>query len=270
MAGGLQRALPAAQPSNPNAARTAPSYYLPSVQGGPSGVRNPQYEQQKADYDAQQRAAQTYDTERQNLFTNAASGSPVSQSFTDPRTGMTYEYGGAGSRLNSRAGGGGDLNLEQAKIQAEMMLPPAPAPAVLPPRVAAPVRADNSTAESATFARAKDRIGMTGQGAMKSLASQMSRRGLAGSGIEGAQIGELLGGVRGQLGDVVRDQTIEGLKRDYAVEDRNYAGDLNQRGQDIGYGTTTRGQDIGAAQSRASLMPTLLQLLMRSGTGAAY
>lgn len=188
------------------------------------------------------------------------------------------QQGGATSRLSARASGGAgeipvqtpSMSIAAARSEAEQMLPTPPRAAVLPPRIVAPVRADNSAAEAASFARAKDRIGMTGQGAMKSLQSLMSRRGLAGSGIEGREMGDLVSGVRGQLGDVVRDQTIEGLRRDNAVEDRNYAGELGQRATDVGFETNTRGQDIQAAQGRASLMPSLLSLILRSGTGTAY
>jgi hypothetical protein len=202
-------------------------------------------------------------------------------SYTDPFTGVTYNYQGSGGG----AGGGGSrsagataadnatdasapVNWEEAFRRINPAIAPGPPPREeAPARITGPSQADRRAAESAAFARAKDRIGQTGAGAMTALTRAMSRRGLGGSGIEGGQIGNLVSGLRGQLGDVVRSQTLEGLARDQAVEDRNYAGDISQRGADMGFATGQRGQDIQAAGQRASSIPALMSLFRQYQQG---
>lgn len=220
-----------------------------------------------------------YDAEQAALNASNA-GIAANTSFRGP-SGINYQYStdgstGAARRSSGGGGGGGDdgggagFNFDEAMAKINPLLPPVPDKIEAPPRIVGPTRADSSAAEAAAFGRAKDRIGKIGGGAMQSLTRMMGRRGLGGSGIEGKAIGQSVEGLRGELGDVVRDQTIEGLKRDWQVEDRNYAGDLGQRSNDMGFATTTRGQDINAAQGRTSSIPALLSLLRRSGTGAAY
>jgi hypothetical protein len=219
-----------------------------------------------------------YEAEQAALNAQNA-GISANTSFAGP-SGINYNYstGGAGGGGGSRGAGGGGasgptdpgMSFEAAMARINPLLPAVPDPATAPPRIVGPTRADSSAAEAALFARAKDRIGKIGGGAVKSLTRLMGRRGLAGSGIEGRALSDQLAGMRGELGDVVRDQTIEGLRRDQAIEDRNYAGDLSQRAGDMGFTTTTRGQDISARQGRTSSIPALLSLLMRSRTGAAY
>lgn len=104
---------------------------------------------------------------------------------------------------------------------------------VLPPRVAPPATADRRAAEDAAFGRAKDRIGQATQGLMRAIRGQVGARNIGGSSIEGNMISDALGQAYGQTGEVIRDQAIEGLRRDQTVEDRDYAGELTQRGQDI-------------------------------------
>jgi hypothetical protein len=101
------------------------------------------------------------------------------------------------------------------------------------PRVADMPMPDRTAAEAATFGRAKDRVGRATQGLLKSVRNQFSSRGLSGSSLEGDQIGGALMAGHGQLGDTIRDQAIEGLNRSYDVLDKNYQGNIAQRGQDL-------------------------------------
>lgn len=212
-------------------------------------------------------------------------GLGYNMSYTDPTTGVGYNYSGSGKGAAGGAGGGDggdgggrmvDWNAGLAAINP--LLPSTPAPIEAPAHVTGPTQADRRAAEAAAFARAKDRIGQTGAGAMTALTRSLGRRGLSGSGIEGAQIGSLVSGLRGQLGDTIREQTLQGLARDQAVEDRNYAGDISQRTTDMGFGTTQRGQDIQAMGQRASSIPALMSLyrtyqqgrLASSAPGAMY
>lgn len=90
-----------------------------------------------------------------------------------------------------------------------------------------------SAASRAAFSSAKDRIGRLGSGAMASLQRAMSGRGLSGSSIEGQEIGNLVDNARGGLSDVIRDEAGFDAKRASDIEDRDYAGNLTRRGQDM-------------------------------------
>lgn len=116
----------------------------------------------------------------------------------------------------------------------------------LPSRVAGVSPADRRAAEDAAFARAKERVGATTQGLLRSIQNTMARRGIQGSGIEGELTERALTGGAGQLGEVARDQAIEGLRRAQAIEDRDYAGGIAQRGQEIPLLQQRRGQALDA------------------------
>lgn len=90
-------------------------------------------------------------------------------------------------------------------------------------------------ARDAAFGREKDRIGQMGRGAVNSLTNLMSERGTSGGGYEQAGLADIVGGTQGQLGDVAREQTIQDVGRAAQVGDRNYAGNLQRRGQDMNY-----------------------------------
>lgn len=94
---------------------------------------------------------------------------------------------------------------------------------------------NEQAARDAAFAREKDRIGQIGRGALDSLTNLYSERGVSGGGYEQAGIADLLGNVQGGLGDVAREQTLQDLGRAQQVGDRNYAGAITQRGQNMNY-----------------------------------
>jgi hypothetical protein len=200
-----------------------------------------------------------------NFYSLANNNRNVSAQYTDPRTGLSLQYGpGGGARGSATAAGGGELedfDFTRALAQVQPALPNRPAPAQLPARVTGPSPADSAAAEAAQFGRAKDRIGKLGRGSMTALNEEFSARGFGGSNMEASATQNLLSDLQGQEGEVIRDQAIQNLVRQRQVEDRNYAGDINQRGQDIGFTTTTRGQDIGAETSRAQMQVPLLQLI---------
>lgn len=190
-----------------------------------------------------------------------------SASYIDPTTGIQYNFG------PGPAGGAGGGAGGYAKLPSMSELEPYLAERVprdtMPARIAPPDPADRAAAEAAAYGRAKDLIGKNQGGALKSLQRSMSARGIRGSGLESAGLSDIIGAAQGQLGQVARDQAIEGLKRDYAVEDRNYAGDINQRAQTMNYMTNQRGQDVNFETNRVSLIPALVRL-MQSGAGVAY
>jgi hypothetical protein len=132
--------------------------------------------------------------------------------------------GAAGAAAAGRRQGADALN---AYAQASQRIPQPVA------RITAPNRADGRAAEAAEFSRAKDRVGLATQGLLKSVGSIADARGIGGSSIEGDLIGSALSGGQGQIADLLRQQAITSLDRDYDVEDRDYAGDITQRGQDV-------------------------------------
>src|SRR3990167_4964323 len=88
-------------------------------------------------------------------------------------------------------------------------------------------------ASAAAFARAKDRQGQTSRAALDSLSSVMSETGNLGGGRELGGIADILGSAAGGLGEFERDQAIFGANRSASVADRNYAGNLQKRQQDL-------------------------------------
>lgn len=113
---------------------------------------------------------------------------------------------------------------------------------------------DNTEANAAEFARAKDRVGEIGRGALTGLRSSMGSRNMMGSGIEGKQTADVIQSGQGQLGEVVRDQAITNSNQDNANAVTGYQGDITQRGQDQNAAATEyqgkitqRGQDMNAA-----------------------
>jgi hypothetical protein len=211
---------------------------------------------------AQQRA---YD------FGQIARNNGFGGSYNDPYTGAHYEFpSGGGSGSGPRASDPGGYEEFDLDFQRAANYFPAPAPAAPPPaRVPNIHPTDPTAANSAAFSRAKDRIGKLGRGAVDSLTRAMGNRGIAGSSIEGRGLTDIVESSQGELADVVRDQAVEGFRRESDVADRNYAGDLSQRSADMGYATTTRGQDIDAATSRFSQLQGLISLL-RAGRRRAY
>lgn len=131
--------------------------------------------------------------------------------------------------------------------------------------------ADRTAAESAAFGRSKDRIGKISQQALSALKDQFSATGMSGSGVEADQLRELTQGAAGELGDVVRDQTLDRMRRTDEVDDRNMNFNLTQRGQDISQNAqdytgriSQRGQDLAAQQAERQAQLSWLPQMLRS------
>jgi hypothetical protein len=191
----------------------------------------------KTKYDADQAAYQTKmrdDAVANNAASEvrraASDGAGYSTSYTNPTTGVhtAYNPGGGGGARGAGGGSGSPYDIWSAYAKSRGAVA-RPQQARIKPMTAA----DRSGAEGAAFGRAKDRIGQATQGLMKSVNSSYSRRGLAGSGLEADAMSGALDQGAGQTGEVIRDQAIEGLRRQSQVDDANYAGNIQQRGQDI-------------------------------------
>jgi hypothetical protein len=154
-----------------------------------------------------------------------------------------------------------DFDFYGALAKARSAVPQGNQPVQSFARVEGATPADAAAAQSAQFARAKDRIGSMGRGSLMALQEGFDARGFGGSGMEASATGSLLSDLQGEQSEVVRDQAIENLVRQRQVEDRNYAGDINQRSQDIGYASTTRGQDISSEGQRTAALVPLMQLI---------
>jgi len=121
--------------------------------------------------------------------------------------------------------------------------------AAIPPQVAAPSYAEDRGVSDAAFGRAKDKAGLLALRRMADSRTHFAQRGISGGGGDARAIDAVLGDASSGLQDFAlgQAQTESALARQ--ATDRNYAGAVQQRGQDM------------------SLTPTLLSLLR---AGRAY
>ena len=207
-----QRAAQSATPAN----RTP----IQSSGGAPAPAWNAEALRQRED---EQRTADI----RASEDAKAAAVAAQAGRLTEQRTGAQQNDANAAS-ASARASADRDKLLGQipglmSSLTGGSGSPPTGTPAV-----------DPQVARDAAFARAKDKIGQIQRGAITSLREGMAERGTLGGGLESGAMASLLGEGQEQLGDVVRDQTISDLDQQNRVADRNYAGDLTRRGQNLG------------------------------------
>ena len=101
----------------------------------------------------------------------------------------------------------------------------------VPPREGGGFDADESAARMAALGRAKDTIGAASRGAVDSL-----RDAYGGSGNSGAQrqgMENIMAGGLGEMSDFALEQMLQDFARSGQISDRNYQGNITQRGQDI-------------------------------------
>jgi hypothetical protein len=106
--------------------------------------------------------------------------------------------------------------------------------------------------DAAAYSRAKDQVGQSTQGLMKSLQNQFAGRGLRGSSIEGNAVGSALESQAGQLADVSRGQAMQGSQRATDLAKTRYAGDIQMRGQDMDAESQMRSIEANSQQSKLS------------------
>lgn len=206
--------------------------------------------------------------DQSSLFSLANSKSAVSARTIDPLTGSVLEYGGLGSGRGSGSGSGtdpdaGPVDFSSAWAKTQQMTPP-PMPA-LPAREPGVSQEDRTAAENAEFSKAKDVVGRTGRASLNALSGEMRARGISGSGINAQGIANAVDKASGQLGNVGLTNAIEALKRQAQISDENYAGGMQQRGQDIGYNEALGNRDTSVMNARGSMTSNLLSLMQRNG-----
>lgn len=118
------------------------------------------------------------------------------------------------------------------------------------PGVSGSPEPNDLAAENAIYARAKDTAGLQSRAALRGLYDTMSERGFSGSPVEAASVPGVVNAANAQLGDVNREQMIQSLSRARSVADRNYAGRLTQRGQNI----SARGQNLALVPALQSFL----------------
>ena len=91
---------------------------------------------------------------------------------------------------------------------------------------------DEQAARQAAFARAKEQSGQIARSSLEGLRNSLSRRGISGGGYAQMRGAEALAPATDRLQDFTREQLIQDLNRGADVSDRNYTGDIQQRGQD--------------------------------------
>ena len=96
----------------------------------------------------------------------------------------------------------------------------------------APV-ANEEAARAVAFGRAKDQAGQIAAASLQSLQNILNARGTTGSTEEARGVADIVGGAGSGLQEVTREQLLQDLQRAAEVADRNYAGGITQRGQDL-------------------------------------
>lgn len=120
---------------------------------------------------------------------------------------------------------------------------------------------DEAAARAAAFARGKDQAALIAQKGLEGVKNLMAARGIGGSTIEGGGIMDVFSGATNTLGNLSRDITMADAARAGQIADRNYAGNIEQRGQDIDY-------RLGLEDAANRRSQSLISLL--NAAGAAY
>lgn len=141
------------------------------------------------------------------------------------------QQGAEAALLNQRAG------LSDASFDKRLGLLQGGMAGAAPPQVAGVggPNADEAGARAAAFARAKEQAGLNANAGITALKQLMAGRGLQGSSIEANAMADVVGGGQSDINDFTREQLIQDLGRSAQVSDRTYAGNVQQRGQDLAY-----------------------------------
>jgi hypothetical protein len=130
---------------------------------------------------------------------------------------------------------------------------------------------DTTAADAARFGRAKDQVGDITRSSLTGLRSALASRGQLGGGGESHGTAAIFTKGQGDLGNMVREQAIQGSERDAERAGLEFTGGISQRGQDLSAqqaanalaqrmqevayqgDITQRGQDLSSQQFNATL-----------------
>jgi hypothetical protein len=121
-----------------------------------------------------------------------------------------------------------------------------------------------TSANAATFARAKDKAGQLARAGLQSLQGELGAQGMLGGGAQAQATRDIIQTGMGQVGDVSRQQAIEEAAQKAKFAEFGYTGSITQRGQDI---QLAEAQARLAAEERARQFDMLKLIL--SGLGGA-
>jgi hypothetical protein len=93
---------------------------------------------------------------------------------------------------------------------------------------------DNTAANAASFATAKDQVGKIGRASLDALRGELGATGQLGSGAEVQGVRDVIQSGAGELGQVSRDQAITDAGHKADIAKTNYLGSVTQRAQDVG------------------------------------
>lgn len=118
----------------------------------------------------------------------------------------------------------------------------------------------DARAANAGYGAAKDKVGLQTQGALKGLQNELGRRGLSGSGLQSAGIGQVYAGGAADLSGVVRQQVQDQSHQEHEYYDTQRAGNrqTQQFNADLGERQADRAQ-----QAKQSSIQALLSLVSK-------
>jgi hypothetical protein len=205
---------------------------------------------------------------------------PVKGAYVPALGAVGNEFASLQGLMGAIGGSGSGSSSSYSGNTAPSSAPPIQAPSIGAPSSAAPsaiapiAPIDTSAADSAIFAKAKDQVGQTSQGALTGLRSALAGRGMLGSGAESRGTASIINRGQGELGDVSRTQAIKNVDTNLDVAKTNQGATLSGRGQDISREQSQnstnasmamdryqgqiaqRGQDIQHEESQAQLQLT--------------
>jgi hypothetical protein len=260
------RPMPGGMARTPATSRPGPQYFagMPSASGG-GNPRGPSVVPQGTLPVAPN--AQSIGTGQVSNLVNNYREYGLSGSVTTPM-GETYSTPAASPGPGgANPPGTSPIDLNDLWNRSGMFGDGGAAPPVMPTpaHVTGPSEADRSASEAAIYGRAKDKVGLETRASMNALAGEMGSRGMSDSTFMANAAGGILQQGQMNLSDTDRTQAIEALKRKSDVEDRNYAGDVSQRGQDIGVAEANANRQAQALAARRAMFSELIRLRSASG-----
>lgn len=171
----------------------------------------------------------------------------IGQQTAAQRELLNAEQSGASSLSSQNAGQQQQLAMQQAQAESQQLAQRAQLQAqaeqrrvqalggtFAPATVQHPsVGGQEDHARASSFAKAKELSGQNAQASLSALEGVMADRGLSGSTVEGNATAGILGGARGGINDVIREQLLADLARQAQIADQTYQGNITQRGQDL-------------------------------------